>query len=75
MILFDDLWQLLRAHGSSAKRETECAALWSTYPPEMQQRLYETIRTKLEQKKFVHYDPLRAMEENARLPKQQIKTN
>ena len=25
MSLFDDLWQLLRAHGSSAKRETECA--------------------------------------------------
>ena len=71
MSLFDDLWQLLRAHGSSAKRETECAALWSTYPPETQQRIYNTIRTKLEQKKFVHYDPLRAMEENARLPRQQ----
>ena len=55
----------------TAKRETECAALWSTYPPEMQQRIYNTIRTKLEQKKFVHYDPLRAMEENARLPRQQ----
>ena len=71
MSLFDDLWQLLRAHGSSAKRETECAALWSTYPLETQQRIYNTIRTKLEQKKFVHYDPLRAMEENARLPRQQ----
>ena len=40
---FDELWTLLRQHGSSNKRETECAALWSTYPPEMQQRLYETI--------------------------------
>ena len=62
MSLFNDLWQLLRAHGSSAKRETECAALWSTYPPQTQQRIYDTIRTKLEQNKFVHYDPLRAME-------------
>lgn len=46
MSLFNDLWQLLRAHGSSAKRETECAALWSTYPPQTQQRIYDTIRTK-----------------------------
>ena len=61
MSLFNDLWQLLRAHGSSAKRETECAALWSTYPPQTQQRIYDTIRTKLEQNKFVHYDPLRAI--------------
>lgn len=71
MSLFNDLWQLLRAHGSSAKRETECAALWSTYPPQTQQRIYDTIRTKLEQNKFVHYDPLRAIEENARAPRQQ----
>ena len=46
MSLFNDLWQLLRAHGSSAKRETECAALWSTYPPQTQQRIYDTIATK-----------------------------
>ena len=65
MSLFDDLWQLLRAHGSSAKRETACARLWNSYAPQTQQRIYNTIRTKLEQKKFVHYDPLRAMEENA----------
>ena len=81
MSLFNDLWQLLRAHGSSAKRETECAALWATYPPQTQQRIYDTIRTKLEQNKFVHYDPLqnkfvhydplRAIEENARAPRQQ----
>ena len=57
---FQQLWALLRQHGSSAKRETECAALWATYPPDMQQRIYATIRTKLEQGKFVHYDPLRA---------------
>ena len=72
MSLFDELWQLLRRHGSSAKRETECAALWASYPPETQQRIYESIRTKLEQQKFVHYDPLRALEENSRPPRQQI---
>ena len=65
---FQQLWALLRQHGSSAKRETECAALWATYPPDLQQRIYATIRTKLEQGKFVHYDPVRALEENARPP-------
>ena len=30
----------------------------------MRDVLYETIRKKLEQRKFVHYDPLRAMQEN-----------
>ena len=68
---FQQLWALLRQHGSSAKRETECAALWASYTPEVQQRVYHAIRTKLEQGKFVHYDPLRAMEENARPPRQQ----
>ena len=61
---FQQLWVLLRQHGSSAKRETECAAKWATYPPEMQQRIYNAIRSKLEQGKFVHYDPVRALEEN-----------
>ena len=71
MTTFNDLWALLRQHGSSAKRETECAALWATYPPEVQQRIYNAIRSKLEQGKFVHYDPVRALEENAYSPRQQ----
>ena len=71
MCTFNELWVLLRQHGSSAKRETECAALWAGYPPETQQRIFNSIRTKLKQGKFVHYDPLRAIEENARPPRQQ----
>ena len=71
MYQFDELWALLRQHGSSNKRETECAALWATYMPEMQLRIYETIRTKLEQGRFVHYDPLRAIRENAHAIRQQ----
>ena len=65
MDYFNELWQLLRKHGSSAKREQECAALWATYSPALQQLLYDTIRTKLEKNRFVHYDPLRAIRENA----------
>lgn len=65
METFNELWLLLREHGSSNKREQECAALWASYPPALQQQIYDAIRIKLAQKKFVHYDPLRAIRENA----------
>ncbi len=65
MSSFSELWSLLRKHGSSNKREEECTHLWNTYSPAMQQAILELIRTKLEQKRFVHYDPLRAIRENA----------
>ena len=61
---FNELWTLLRQHGSSNKRESECAQLWESYSPELRDLLFETIRKKVEQHKFVHYDPVRAMEEN-----------
>ena len=65
MRTFNELWLLLREHGSSNRREQECAALWASYPPGVQQQIYDAIRIKLAQKKFVHYDPLRAIRENA----------
>ena len=65
MSSFSELWSLLRKHGSSTKRENECAQLWETYSPALQQSILEAVRTKLEQKRFVHYDPLRAIRENA----------
>jgi len=64
MYQFNELWVLFRQHGSSNKREAECAQLWESYSPEMRDLLYKTIRKKLEQRNFVHYDPLRAMQEN-----------
>ena len=71
MITFDELWSLLRGHGSSGKRAAECAQLWEQYSPEVQQLVSERIRTKLQQGKFVHYDPVRAMEDNSRPPRVQ----
>ena len=67
MCNFYNLWALLRQHGSSAKKENECAQLWATFSPELQLKIFNTIKTKLEQNKFVHYDPMRAIQENARL--------
>ena len=73
MTEFNQVWQLLRQHGSSAKREKECAEVWATYDSAKQDLIYETIRTKMEHHKFVHYDPLRALKENAMaLQKQQL---
>ena len=63
---FDALWTMLRQHGSSAKREHECVQLWRTYSPTLQQQIFNAICSKLEHNKFVHYDPLRAIQENAR---------
>ena len=60
MCNFYNLWALLRQHGSSAKKENECAQLWATFSPELQLKIFNTIKTKLEQNKFVHYDPMRA---------------
>ena len=71
MDYFKELWALLRRHGSGAVREGECARLWATYSPEKQKLLYETIRSKLERNKFVHYDPHRAIQENAQALKSQ----
>lgn len=71
MVNFSELWVLLRQHGSSNKYETECAALWASYTPDMQERIYTSIRTKLAQGRFVHYDPLRAIKENAYAMRQQ----
>ena len=48
MCNFYDLWALLRQHGSSAKKENECAQLWATFSPELQLKIFNTIKTKLE---------------------------
>ncbi len=72
MCTFNDLWALLRQHGSSPKQEIECNELWNSYKPELQQFIFDTIRSKLEQNKFVHYNPMKAMQENARIPRKQM---
>ena len=62
---FQQLWALLRQHGSSAKRETECAALWATYPPEMQQRIYDAVREAQQRGDPISPNPYFAIEDTA----------
>lgn len=67
---FDTLWQMLYDHGATTTKRWECSCLWDRLTPEQQEQLVNTISTKLRQDKFVHFDPLRAMHENIRKPKQ-----
>lgn len=61
---FDNFWSLLYNHGSTDKRKIECSQLWASLTDDQQQQLFSTIATKLQEGRFVHYDPLRAMREN-----------
>ncbi len=65
-ISFDRIWELLESHGVIPDKRVETSNLWATYTPEQQQQLYATISSKIRQRKFVHYDPVRALMENAR---------
>ena len=63
--LFNDLWALLYDHGASAKKEEGTRRYWATLTPQQQRHVFTTISTKLRENKFVQYDPIRAIKENA----------
>ena len=65
MSSFDFLWQLLENHGVVPGKKAECARLWDSYTLQQQRDIYRSIRDKLRAGKFVHYDPVRAVKENA----------
>ena len=51
-------------------KTAECLRLWETFTARQQQQIYDTIRNKLQACKFVHYDPVKAIQDN--VPKVQI---
>ena len=69
MATFDDLWQLLYEHGSSNYYKHDCNQLWDGLTPEKQQRLYDSLKSRIEQGKFVNYNPLYAIHDN--MPRRQ----
>lgn len=71
MAKFEDLWQSLLLHGSSSYKRAAAEEEWNRYSTEQQQQIYDTICRKLEHNKFVHYDPVQAVRDNAR--KQSVK--
>ena len=65
METFGFLWQLLESHGVVPSRKQECAQLWATFTLEQQRHIYRSIRDKIRAGKFVHYNPVLAVRENA----------
>ena len=62
---FDFIWQLLESHGAIPSRKAEAAQLWATFNLQQQRYIYRCIRDKLRAGKFVHYNPVQAIKENA----------
>ena len=72
MLEFEDLWQLLYSNGSSNYFKHDCNTLWDELTPDQQQRLYDNIAKKIEQGKFVDYNPKYAIHDN--LPRRQAQS-
>ena len=75
MVTFEDMWQVLYDNGASAKKEEGTRCFWESLSPDVQEAVFTTITTKLREKKFVWYDPIRAIQENMRRIKQPEPTN
>ena len=69
-MFFEQLIRLLSTRPMVPGKTAECLRLWETFSAAQQQHIYETIRKKLQAGKFVHYDPVKAIQENA--PKMQV---
>lgn len=64
MIPFEQIWPLLYEHGASEKKEEGTRRFWANLTPYQQEKAFTTINTKLQEGKFVQYDPIRAIKEN-----------
>ena len=62
--LFNKLWAKLYDHGASAKKEEGTRRYWAKLSPQQQNQVFTTICRKLEEDRFVQYDPIRAIREN-----------
>ena len=78
MTSFDFLWQLVETHGSVAEfYKAELARVWDEYTLDQQRFIYRSLRDKLRTGKFVNYNPVKAVRENApkRKPQQVLSFN
>ena len=67
---FDFLWQLLEKHGVIPSKKQEAMSLWNTLSLQQQRLLYSCLRDKIKNGKFVHFNPVLAIQENLRSAKQ-----
>ena len=62
---FDYLWDLLYEHGAVESQKGAAEMAWDRYTIEKQRLIYQAIRDKLREGRFVQYNPVRAILENA----------
>ena len=65
MSSFYNVWALLRPQGEYKRRYMACARLWSSYTPEMQQRIYDIISGAKQRGEWVNPNPYFAIEDVA----------
>ncbi len=65
MVTFFELWTLLEPKAEYANLFHHCRTLWYSWTPEKQEEVFLKIEKKKAEKKFVDYNPLLAMRNNA----------
>ena len=69
-MFFEELIRMLNTRPMVPGKTAECLHLWETLTAQQQEHIYNAIRAKLHDGKFVHYDPVKAIRDNT--PKTQI---
>ena len=64
-MFFEQLIGMLNTRPMVPGKTAECLRLWESFTAQQQQYIYTTIRSKLQTGKFVHYDPVKAIRDNA----------
>lgn len=59
------LWALLVEHGAIPNKKNECEQLWNSFSLEHKRQIYTNLRAKIRQGKFVNYNPVQAVKDNA----------
>ena len=69
-MFFEQLIGMLNTRPVVPGKTAECLRLWESLNARQQQQIYDTIRSKLQAGKFVHYNPVKAIQDNT--PKVQV---
>ena len=64
-ISFDKLWNLLDKHGVIPDRKNAAKEFWDSFDDEQKSTIYAAIQDKINKGKFVNYDPVKAIRDNA----------
>ncbi len=71
-MFFEQLIRLLNTRPMVPGKTTECLRLWESLSEQQQTHVYNTICAKLQAGKFVHYDPVKAIQDNTPKPPRTI---